>query len=114
MHNFQANYDKILEVLRKNIYPATFTHQNRKPKLSDIELVAIDLTARYMSIDSEHQLFRVLSSIGFENLIDRTLYNRRKRRLVNYIEQIRVVLSEKFNEFEDYFIIDSTPLKACK
>ena len=44
MHNFQANYDKILEILRKNIDSATFTHQNRKPKLSDIELVAIDLT----------------------------------------------------------------------
>lgn len=114
MHNFQANYDKILEVLRENIYSSTFAHQNRKPKLSDIEIVAIDLTAQYMSIDSEHQLFRILKSIGFENIIDRTVYNRRKRRLVNYMEQIRVVISEKFNEFEDYFIIDSMPLEACK
>jgi len=114
MHNFQANYDKILDVLRNNLDSYSFTPQNRKPKLSDIELVAIDLTAQYMSIDSEHQLFRILKSIGFENLIDRTVYNRRKRRLVNYMEHIRVVISEKFNEFEDYFIIDSMPLEACK
>ena len=114
MHNFQANYDKILEVLRKNITSSTFVNQNRKPKLSDIELVAIDLTAQYMSIDSEHQLFRMLKTINFKNLIDRTVYNRRKRGLVNYIEQIRVTLSERFNEFEDYFIIDSMPLEACK
>lgn len=114
MHNFQANYDKILEVLRKNIASSTFVIQNRKPKLSDIELVAIDLAAQYMSIDSEHQLFRILKSINFKNLIDRTVYNRRKRGLVNYMEQIRVTLSDRFNEFEDYFIIDSMPLEACK
>jgi len=30
------------------------------------------------------------------------------------MEQIRVIISEKFNEFEDYFIIDSMPLEACK
>jgi len=114
MHNFQVNYDKILEVLKNNVDSYCFTPQNRSPKLSDIELVAIDLTAQYMSIDSEHQLFRILKSISFENLIDRTVYNRRKRRLVNYMEQIRVVISEKFNEFEDYFIIDSMPLETCK
>jgi len=57
MHNFQANYNKILEVLRNKLDSYSFTAQNRKPKLSDIELVAIDLTAQYMSIDSEHQLF---------------------------------------------------------
>lgn len=32
-----------------------FLNQKRKPKLSDIELIAIDLTAEYMSIDSEYQ-----------------------------------------------------------
>ena len=114
MHNFQVNYDKILKVLRSNISSDTFIIQNRKPKISDIELVAIDLTAQYMSIDSEHQLFRVLKSINFENLIDRTVYNRRKRGLINYIDEIRMTLSEKFNEFEEYFIVDSMPLEACK
>jgi len=54
MHNFQANYDKILDVLRNNLDSYSFTPQNRKPILSDLELVAIDLTAQYMSIDSEH------------------------------------------------------------
>jgi len=114
MHNFQANYNKILEVLRLNIPSDTYVTQNRKPKLSDIEIVAIGFTAQYMSIDSEHQLFRILKSIHFENLIDRTVYNRRKRRLLPYIEEIRVSFSEKFNEFEEYFIVDSMPLEACK
>lgn len=114
MHNFQANYDKILEVLRANIQKDDFIKQNRKPQLSDLELIAIDLTAQYMGIDSEHQLYRVLRSIDFDNLIDRTVYNRRKRRLSGFMEKIRVSLSEKFNQFEEYFIVDSMPLEACK
>jgi len=114
MHNFEANYNKILETLQLNIEKDNFIVQKRKPKLSDIELIAIDLTAEYMSIDSEHQLFRDLKSTRFYKLIDRTVYNRRKRGLVKHIEEIRVILSEKFNEYEDYFIVDSMPLEACK
>tara|TARA_B100000508_G_C11413826_1_gene254682 strand:+ start:118 stop:999 length:882 start_codon:yes stop_codon:yes gene_type:complete len=114
MHNFEANYNKILETLRLNIEKDNFIVQKRKPKLSDIELIAIDLTAEYMSIDSEHQLFRDLKSTSFHKLIERTVYNRRKRALVTHIEKIRVIFSEKFNQFEDYFVVDSMPLEACK
>ncbi len=114
MHNFEANYDKILETLKLIIRKDNFIKQKRKPKLSDIELVAIDLTAEYMSIDSEHQLFRDLQFTRFDKLIDRTVYNRRKRGLVNHIEKIRVIFSEKFNQYEDYFVVDSMPLEACK
>ena len=104
MHNFEANYNKILETLRLNIEKDNFITQKRKPKLSDIELIAIDLTAEYMSIDSEHQLFRDLKSTSLHQLIERTVYNRRKRGLVRYIEEIRVIISEKFNQFEEYFV----------
>jgi len=114
MHNFEANYNKILETLRLNIEKDNFIIQKRKPKLSDIELIAIDLTAEYMSIDSEHQLFRDLKSTSLHKLIERTVYNRRKRGLVNHIEKIRVIISEKFNQFEQYFVVDSMPLEACK
>ncbi len=114
MHNFQANYDKILKVLRTNFPYDSYFLQKRKPKLSDLEIVAIDFTAQFMSIDSEHQLFRVLNGIQFKNLIDRSVYNRRKRNLAEFMEQIRFTLSEKFNQFEGYFIVDSMPLEACK
>lgn len=87
MHNFEVNYDKILDTLKLNISKDNFITQKRKPKLSDIEVVAIGLTAEYMGIDSEHQLFRDLESTRFFKRIDRTVYNRRKRRLVNHIEK---------------------------
>ncbi|KAA6314295.1 hypothetical protein EZS27_035072 [termite gut metagenome] len=60
MNNFSANYRKIMETLRAIEPKKNFLHQTRQPKLSDIELIALDLTAEYMSIDSEYQLFRIL------------------------------------------------------
>lgn len=80
MNNFKANYDKILEVLTSITKKEQFLRQNRKPKLKDIELIAMNLTAEYMSIDSECQLFRFLPPT-LKKLIERSVYNRRKRKL---------------------------------
>lgn len=114
MNNFTANYKKILQVLKSNFTSENFILQKRKPKLSDIELIAMDLTAQYMSIDSECQLFRVLDNQILGNQIERSVYNRRKRNLCPFIEQIRRKIASKFNEFEDVFLIDSMPLEVCK
>ena len=77
MNNFTSNYEKILDVLQQVEVKINFLNQKRKPKLSDIELIAMDLTSEYMSIDSEHQLFRSLPAIlSFK--IERSVYNRRK------------------------------------
>lgn len=74
MHNFQANYDKILKVLKELDCKMNYLHQIRKPKLSDKQLIAIDLTSEYMGIDSECQLFRVLPA-GLSCKIERSVYN---------------------------------------
>jgi len=114
MNNFSANYEKILKVLKSITTVESFFTQKRKPKLSDIELVAVDLTAQYMSIDSECQLFRTISGLEIEQKIERSVYNRRKRKLMPFMEAIRLKMSAKFNEFEDYYIVDSMPLEVCK
>lgn len=113
MHNFEANYEKILEVLNDVESKTNFLHQIRRPRLSDKELIAVNLTSEYMGIDSEHQLFRVLPFV-LSSKIERSVYNRRKRKLFPFIEQIRIKLSDSFNEFEDCFIVDSMPLEVCK
>jgi len=88
MNNFKANYNKILEVLQTITKIENFLNQKRKPKLKDIELMAMNLTAEYMSIDSECQLFRVLPlSLGVK--IERSVYNRRKRKLFKSLEFVR-------------------------
>lgn len=58
----------------------SFLHQVRKPKLSDLGVIALTFTAEYMGVDSEHQLFRILP-FDFHSLIERSVYNRRKRKL---------------------------------
>jgi len=113
MNNFKANYNKILEVLKSITEKEQFLKQKRKPKLKDIELIAMNLTAEYMSIDSECQLFREIS-IDLKNKIERSVYNRRKRKLFFAIEFIRNELSNKFSEFENYFVLDSMPLEVVK
>jgi len=113
MNNFKSNYNKILEVLKSITEKEQFLNQKRKPKLKDIELIAMNLTAEYMSIDSECQLFREIS-IDLKNKIERSVYNRRKRKLFFAIEFIRNELSLKFTEFENYFVVDSMPLEVVK
>ena len=87
--------------------------QRRRPAMSDLEVISLSLTAEYMGIDSENDLFRKLPCF-FQGKIERTVYNRRKRRLMPYQNAIRLELAASFNESEDVFIVDSMPLEVCK
>jgi len=113
MNNLSANHERILEVLRKISKEQLLSYQRRKPKMSDLELISLNLTAEFMGIDSENDLFRKLpKSISCK--IERSVYNRRKRNLVSHLDSIRLKLASNFNEFEDYFVVDSMPLEVCK
>ncbi len=113
MNNFQSNYDKILEILKTITEKENFLHQIREPKLKDIELIAMNLTSEYMSITSECQLFRMIPDV-LRFKIERSVYNRRKKKLFSAIEYIRIQLCDKFNDLESYFIVDSMPLEVAK
>lgn len=63
MNNLTANYKRILEVLRKISEEQLLSYQRRQPKLSDLELISLNLTAEYLGIDSENDLFRKLPEI---------------------------------------------------
>lgn len=112
MNNFSANYGKILEILEQFTSDMNFLNQRRVPKLSDIELIAIDLTAEYMSIDSEYQLFRILPDM-FKSRIERSVYNRRKRKLFFVRNELRKQIAKKISS-KGYYIVDSMPLEICK
>lgn len=114
MNNFIQNYEIFLKNLKELQVDSQCFIQIRKPKLSNIELIAMNLTAEYMSIDSECQLFRTISGSYLDDLIERSVYNRRKRKLFSLIERIRQNLASLFNEYEDYFVVDSMPLEICK
>jgi hypothetical protein len=66
MNNLIQNYKIILKELTNTCKYITTSKQIRLPKMSDLELVALNLTAEYMSINSELQLFRCISGTDLE------------------------------------------------
>lgn len=113
MNNLEASYNKILEVVNQIETESNFLSQIRQPKLSDKEVIALSLTAEYLCIDSEYQLFRMLPS-SLKEKIERSVYNRRRRRLFAMTEDIRKRISAGITPLESYHLIDSMPLEVCK
>lgn len=114
MNNFIQNYEIIFKHLEELNVNSNIFLQIRTPKMSNLELIALNLTAEYMGLDSECQLFRFIENSKLDGKIERSVYNRRKRKLFPLIEQFRQKMADCFNEFEEYFIIDSMPLEICK
>lgn len=122
MHNIKTNFDKILELLRAIIgdeisEKGNYVRRGTKPKFSDIEVIALSLTAECLSIDSENHLFSKLNkeyASEFKNMISRRQYNDRRKLLFNKTEQVRKLMVERLNRQADVFAIDSMPLEICK
>ena len=82
--------------------------------MSDLEFVALSLTAEFMSIDNESYLFKVIDRRQIPNLIERSQFNKRRRKLFLFSEEVRIKLASRFLEFEYNFTVDSMPLERCK
>lgn len=114
MNNLVQNYEIILNNLKTICGDIESFNQIRKPKLNNLQLVSLNLTAEYMSINTELQLFRCLKSTYLDLMIERSVYNKRRKKLLNYTEAIRKRISQMFVEFTDVFVIDSMPAPICK
>ena len=114
MNNLIENYEIILNNLKITCQDIDSFTQIRTPKLSNLELISLNLTAEYMSVNTELQLFRCLKGTYLESLIERSVYNKRRRKLFDYTESIRKHISQMFVEFTDVFVVDSMPTPICK
>jgi len=115
MSNIVKNYLRVLEVISSFDFDLdSKSSVGRKSKMSDLEVIALSLTAEFMSIDSENSLFKQLTSNQIPHLIERSQFNKRRRKLFIFSEKVRTKLASQFLEFEDYFIVDSMPLEICK
>jgi hypothetical protein len=63
------NHGIILKELTNICSNITSLNQIRRPQLSDLELIALNLTVEYMSYNSELHLFRVLKGTCLEGKI---------------------------------------------
>jgi hypothetical protein len=122
MHNIKTNFDKILGVLKDILADeltsdGNYLRRGTVPRFSDIEVIAMSLTAECLSIDSENYLFSKLQTeylAEFENMISRRQYNDRRKLLFDKTEKARKLLSARLNRQADVFAIDSMPLEICK
>lgn len=119
MHNIKTNFDKFFNLsklyLKDFIVDSAnnFQFYRNKPKMSDCEIVALSLCSEALSIDSENLFWKKLKveySTDFVQLIDRSNYNKRRRRLQHFIALLNEKIAHQFNEFEDVFIVDSIPI----
>lgn len=121
MHNLFANFVKILEVCKH--FAQDFVNDKGNiprpgvvPKFSDLEVIALSLTAETMGIDSECYLFGRLQEYRSQmpNLISRRQFNDRRKLTAGLCEKIRKRIAEAIDGREDCFIIDTKPVKVCQ
>lgn len=122
MHNLRANFNKFLTIakliFRDEINAeGNFRFYPNKPKMSDIQIITLSCLAESMSIDSENWLFGKLRSGYpklFPNLIHRTTYNRRRRKLSEKTAQLSKQVCLKFSGDDSEYVIDSIPVPICQ
>ena len=122
MHKIQTYFIKILEVIKDIISEqinekGNYLRRGTRPKLSDMEVIALSLAAECLSIASENHLFSKLNTEylnDFENLVSRSQYNDRRKFIFEKTEGLRNLMAERINKQADIFAIDSMPLEICK
>jgi len=122
MHNLKVNFDKFFQIT-KSFYSQSvdmndnFQNYIRLPKMSDCEIIALSLTAESTGNDSENYFFGKLKSTysaDFPNLIDRSNFNRRRKRLRSKIADLNQSMADFLNEGENAYIVDSIPVPICQ
>ena len=119
MHNFIAKFGKILEICKQ--FAGNQVNENGNvprrgvvPTFSDLEVVALSITAEAFSIDSENYLFNRLNIEcpgAIPNLITRRQYNQRRKKTMMLGEKIRQSIAMEIDGGETVFSIDSKPVK---
>ncbi len=122
MHNLKTNFDKILDIAKSTLSDLSLPEGNfepyrNKPKMTDIEVVALAITAESLGIDSENLLFSKLRKeylADFPRLTDRSNYNRRRKRLQDYIAWVAQPVADIIAPGNKQFILDSVPVPICQ
>ncbi|MGH2644369.1 MAG: IS982 family transposase [Chitinophagaceae bacterium] len=122
MHNIKTNFDKFYQLIQEKMQgklteQGNFKRRGCVPTFSDLSVMSLSLVSEAMGIDSENFLFGKLHaeySQDFPTLIDRSQYNKRRKKLMSHLEQLRVLLRNELIIGEDTFIVDSMPMEVCK
>ena len=121
MHNLYANFVKILEICKKFSYGlvndlGNIPRRGVVPRFSDLDVIALSLTAEHLGIDSENNLFDRLKEYqkDFRHLISRRQFNDRRKNTYQLCEMIRKRIAKAMDDAEEYFCVDSKPIEVCR
>ena len=122
MRNFVTKFGKILEICKKFAgnqvnEKGNVPRRGVVPTFSDLEVVALSITAEAFSIDSENYLFNRLNKEcpgAIPNLITRRQFNQRRKLTSQLGENIRKAIARAIDGGESVFCIDSKPVKVCQ
>lgn len=122
MRNFIANFVRILRICKDFAGNCVNEFGNIPrcgvvPKFSDLEVIALGITAEAFGFDSENLLFHRLHHECKEdlpNLISRRQFNARRKLTARLAEEIRKDVAAAIDGSEGVFCIDSKPVKVCQ
>ena len=122
MYNLYTKFVKILEICKQfseNLVNESGNVPRRGPvpKFSDLEVVALSLTAETESIDSEKWLFDYKLQEykdSIPNLISRRQFNDRRKKTSALCEELRKRVAMEIDGGEEQFFVDSKPIEVCR
>lgn len=122
MHNLKTNFDKILDIAKSTLSDLLLPKGNFQPyrnkhKITDIDVVALVITAESLGIDSENLLFSKLRKeylADFPRLTDWSNYNRHLKQLQDCIAWVAQPVADIIATGYKQFIMDSVPIPICQ
>lgn len=118
MHDLKANFDKIFPIVKQTLADQLDICGNlhaypNKPDLPDTHIITLSLLQEALSIDSEHWFWSKLQTDytqAFPDLPHLTNYNRRRKYLAGFTEQLASMWAQLLCGDEDTYILDSIPI----
>lgn len=122
MCNLYTKFVKILGICKQFSHnlvneQGNIPRRGPMPKFSDLEVVALSLTAESESIDSEKWLFDYKLQEykdKIPNLISRRQFNDRRKNTAGLCEDIRKRIAAQMDGGETQFFVDSKPIAVCR
>lgn len=122
MHNLRTNFVRFYRLCKdlfkdEAVEGHNFQHYPVSPKMNDLEIIALSCCMEALSIDSENLLWSKLKTDyadQFPRLIDRSRFNRRRKRLQPYMEKIQTQVSKRLEGYSKTMVIDSVPVPVVK
>lgn len=122
MRNFMTNFARILQICKEFAGNrvndlGNIPRRGVVPKFSDLEVVALSITAEAFGFDSENLLLYRLHKEckdDLPHLVSRRQFNARRKLTARLAEEIRKDVAMAVDGGEDVFCIDSKPVKVCQ